>query len=55
MNKFTRKQINLKPALHNREYVTVEDAESALMHLMKAAVKAGADESKMMELMTDEK
>jgi hypothetical protein len=54
MNKFTRKQINLKPMLHNREYVTVEDAEAALMHLMKAAVKAGADESKMMEYMTDE-
>ena len=54
MNKFTRKQINLKPMLHNREYVTVEDTESALMHLMKAAVKAGADEDKMMEYMTDE-
>lgn len=54
MNKFTRKQINLKPMLHNREYVTVEDAEAALMHLMNAAIKAGADESKMMEYMTDE-
>ena len=54
MNKYNRKQINLKPALHNREYVTVEDAEAALMNLMKAAVKAGADEDKMMELMTDE-
>ena len=53
MNKYNRKQINLKPMLHNREYVTVEDAESALMHLMKAAVKAGADEDKMMEYMTD--
>jgi len=53
MNKFTREQINLNPALHNREYVTVEDAESALMHLMNAAVRAGADEDKMMEYMTD--
>lgn len=54
MKKYNRKQINQKAFLHNREYVTVEDAEAALMHLMKAAVKAGADESKMMEYMTDE-
>jgi len=54
MNKFTRKQINQKAFLHNREYVTLEDAEAALMHLMKAAVKAGADESKLMEYMNDE-
>ncbi len=54
MKKYNRKQINQKAPLHSREYVTVEDAEAALMHLMKAAVKAGADEDKMMEYMTDE-
>jgi len=54
MNKYTRRTINQKAYLHDKEYVTVEDAEALLIALANAAVKAGADESKMMEYMTDE-
>ena len=55
MIKYTRRTINQKACLHDKEYVTVEDAEAALLHLMNAAVRAGADEELMMELMNDEK
>ena len=55
MNKYTRRTINQKAYLHDKEYVTVEDATEALMLLARAAVEAGADEDKMMEFFSDEK
>ena len=55
MIKYTRKQINLKPLLHGKEFVTVDDAHAALESLYKASIEAGADESKLMEFFSDEK
>lgn len=55
MKKYTRKQINLKPDLHGKQFVTVEDAVNALVELGEAAVEAGADESKMMGVLNGEK
>lgn len=49
MNKYNRKQINQKASLHDKEFVTVEDAQKALMMLASTAVDCGADESKLIE------
>jgi len=54
MNKYTRRTINQKAYLHDKEYVTAEDALEALMLLAHAAVEAGADKDKMKELMLNE-
>ena len=51
MISYTRKQINVKAHLHGKQFVTQEDAEKAMIMLAEAAVKAGADESKMMEFL----
>lgn len=51
MISYTRKQINVKAHLHGKQFVTQEDAEKAMVMLADAAVKAGADESKMMEFL----
>ena len=54
MKKYTRKDINVKAQLHGKQFVTVEDAVAALMQLAEAAIKAGADENKMKEVMADD-
>ena len=54
MNKYTRKQINIKAELHGKQFVTIEDAVNALVELGKAAIEAGADEKKMMEVLQGE-
>ena len=54
MIKYTRKQINLKPVLHDKYFVVLEDIEAMLDMVVKAAVDAGADESKLMEFFSDE-
>lgn len=51
MISYTRKQINVKAHLHGKQFVTQEDAEKAMVMLADAAVKSGADESKMMEFL----
>jgi len=51
MIKYTRKQINLKAYLHDKEFVTVDDALELMEVIHAAAVKAGADEDKMMEVL----
>ena len=53
MIKYTRKQINLKATLHDKEFVTVDDAEAILEATFNAAVKAGADEVKLMEFLSE--
>jgi len=54
VNKYTRRTINQKAYLHDKEYVTVEDAEEALIQLANVAVGFGADEAKLMEFFSDE-
>ena len=55
MNKYTRKQINKNPdRFRNAEFVLYEDAHYLLQAVTKAAVNAGADESKLMEFFEDE-
>lgn len=52
MNKYTRRQINKKASLHGKEFVTYDDATKAMMQLLMRAVKAGADETKLMEFLS---
>ena len=54
MNKYTRKDINVKTQLHGKKFVTHEDAVSALMELAQMAVECGADQDKLMEAMSNE-
>jgi len=49
MNKYTRKQINKKASLHDKEFVIYDDALEALEKLADAAIKAGANERGLME------
>ena len=55
MIKYTRTQINKKASLHDKEFITVDDALSLMDELCKAAVKAGADEVRLMEVFDNEK
>jgi len=54
MIKYKRRTINQKPELHDKEFVTVDDAQELMMKIAKAAVEAGADEDKLMEFLSDE-
>ena len=54
MIKYKRRTINQKPELHDKEFIVYEDAQAALLLLANAAVKSGADESKLMEFFSDE-
>lgn len=54
MIKYTRKQINLKAELHGKSFVLYKDVEAVMMKLAEEAVKAGADEDKLMEFFSDE-
>ncbi len=50
MIKYTRKQINKTPdRFRKAEFVLYEDAHTMLQMVVKAAIDAGADESKLME------
>lgn len=52
MKKYKRRTINQKPELHDKVFVTVDDCQELMMQVAAAAVKAGADESKMMKYLT---
>lgn len=55
MIKYTRKQINKNPdRFRNAEFVLYDDAHIILQMAVKAAIDAGADESKLMEFFEDE-
>ena len=54
MIKYKRRTINIKPELHDKEFVTVDDAEDLVKQVAEHAVKSGADEAKMMEFFNDE-
>ncbi len=53
MIKYTRKQINVKVSLHDKEFVTVDDAENALADLFDKSVEAGVDTDKLMGLLNE--
>ena len=56
MKKYKRRTINQRPELHDKWFITTEDAEQALILLANLAVKCGADEDKLMEFFgNDEK
>lgn len=52
MKKYKRRTINQKPELHDKEFVTVDDAQDLMVKVASAAVKAGADEKKLMEYLS---
>jgi len=51
MLKYTRKQINKNVSLHNKEFITYDDAVDLLEKVTAAAIKAGANEQGMMEFL----
>lgn len=53
MIKYTRKQINVKVSLHDKEFVTVEDVQDMLIGFAEKAVDAGADMEKLMEYLNE--
>ena len=53
MIKYTRKDINIKPQLHGKSFVTTSDVEELMETVFDAAVKAGADEVKLMEFLNE--
>ena len=53
MDKYTRKQINVKAQLHDKEFVTLEDVNALMITITKAAINAGADEDKLMEFFNE--
>ena len=54
MIKYTRKQINKNALLHNKEFVTVDDAVELMDVIFKVAIENGADAEKLMEHFNDE-
>jgi len=52
--KYKRRSINQKPELHDKEFVVYEDIDTMLRMVIAMAIKAGADEAKMMEFFNNE-
>ena len=53
MIKYKRRSINQKPELHDKEFVVYDDIEEMLRMVITMAIKAGADEAKMMEFFNE--
>ena len=53
MIKYKRRTINQKAELHDKEFVTTSDATELIEAVFNAAVKAGADEKKLMEYLSN--
>jgi hypothetical protein len=54
INEYTVKQINKTPALHSKSFVLKDDCIEVLGKFIAAAIEAGVDEGKMMEIINDE-
>lgn len=54
MKKYKRRTINQSAQLHDKEFVVYDDIIALVELLTKAAVNAGADESKLMEFFSNE-
>ena len=55
MIKYKRRSINQKPELHDKEFIVYEEVKDMLDTVVAVAIKAGADEAKMMEFFNDDK
>ncbi len=53
IKKYSRRLINQKATLHDKEFVVYEDVEKILMVILEAAVDAGADANKLKELVNE--
>ena len=53
ITKYKLRSINRKPELHDKEFVVHDDVEKLLESFVVAAVKAGADVDKIMELVNE--
>jgi len=54
ITKYSRKQINLKATLHNKEFALVDEVEQLIMQVLNDAVTAGAEPDKLMEIIDNE-
>ena len=54
IKKYTRRLINQKATLHDLEFVAYDDVERLLTDILNAAVEAGADEVRLMEVFDNE-
>ena len=50
IKKYTRRLINQKATLHDKEFCVYDDVEQLLTSVLNAAVEAGADMDKLKEL-----
>jgi hypothetical protein len=55
ITKYTRKDINKNPQLHNEEFVLQCDCEELLQKFVDAAVSAGADMDELMKGVSDDR
>ena len=55
MIKYTRKDIaiNRDAQLHDKLFVVYDDVETLIMDILNAAVEAGADEDRLMEMFNE--
>jgi hypothetical protein len=51
MNKYKRRTINQKAHLHDKEFVEYGDVEEILVKFAHVAIKAGADESDILDFL----
>ena len=54
MTKYTRKQINKNPTIHDKEFVVVDDVSALINMLLARAVECGADGDDLMEALNDD-
>ena len=54
MKKYTRKQINKNASLHDKEFITLDDALEIIEKFADAAIKAGANERGLLEFLKGE-
>ena len=55
MKTYTRKDINVKTQLHDRKFIIVDHAVEMLERVAKMAVECGADEAKLVAMLTKDK
>lgn len=53
IKKYTRRLINQKATLHDKEFVIYDDVEEILTAVLNSAVAAGADADKLKELINE--
>tara|TARA_R110002096_G_scaffold435213_1_gene659759 strand:- start:1300 stop:1458 length:159 start_codon:yes stop_codon:yes gene_type:complete len=51
LTKYNRKQIKANKRLRRMQFVLAIDAENAMVQLIEAAIKAGADKDELIKMM----